>query len=543
MGCTEEIMSNTSDKMQNRALIMSVLNKYSINPDSPDTKINSDIEQLKSISDKDLVAKVLLKEIKDSKTNYANICAIFITELLDGDVLEKHAIEFLKNKEISDDKKFFIISLLKQKGIDFDYDKLNRYVKHPEKLAQEGVENFLKDALYNPEVQIDLLDFYQNIPKDEKLSLLNNLVCEFEGDNLANAFSLISHLDIEPDELEIVLSSLINSKSPLAKEGLEYILLNKNIDIKNRELAEKSLKELNFKYLSYRNKLIIENSKIYKFYISFVDGNSNFSLAFSRINNSEEIDCSFVTINLLEGIIACMGFGALKKDNFNSIIKRLFADSIPVEINPIALKSILSYYYEKNLKNNTVVPYEFIVWKNLLNDVEKINYDVSEFINSKLETINLNQAKVKKFAMAKILENWFYVKNQNDYIDKLINIIEKEHITSQEKIDSEISNLVDKCFLEDKKFLLELQSRLLIQAYVAKLAGLKITSAASYSLCFKNPYLKLLITSFVEKSLYYYFKQNLYKKNNSNIFQHNEKTNFTFDELRALMSNIEEKWK
>ena len=536
-------MSNTSDKMQNRALIMSVLNKYSINPEAPNAKINSDIEQLKSIPDKELLAKVLLKEINDSKTNYANICAIFAVELLDSDIFEKHAIEFLKNKEISDDKKFFIISLLKQKGIEFDYDKLNHYVKHPEKLAQEGVENFLKDALNNPEVQIDLLDFYQNIPKDEKLSLLNNLVYEFEGDNLANALSLISHLDIEPDELEIVISALINSKSPLAKEGLEYILLNKNIDVKSRESAEKSLKELNFKYSSYRNKLIIENSKIYKFYISFVDGNSNFSLAFSRINNLEEIDCSFVTINLLDGIIACMGFGALKKDNFNSIIKRLFADSIPVEINPIALKSILSYYYEKNLKNNTVVPYEFIVWKNLLNDVEKINYDVSEFINSKLETINLNQAKVKKFSCAKILENWFYVKNQNKHIDKLIDLIEKEHITSQEKIDSEISNLVDNYFIEDKKFLLELQSRLLIQAYVAKLAGLKITSAASYSLCFKNPYLKFLITSFVQKSIYYHFRQNLYQRNNSNIFQHNEKTSFTFGELKTLMSNIEEKWK
>ncbi len=535
-------MSDTSNKMQNRALLMTVLNKYSSNPNISSAKINSDIEQLKQIQDKDLLTKVLLKEITEHNGEYIHFCAIFLIELVDKDTFEKHSLDILKNKKVSDEKKFFIISLLKQKGIDFDYDKIDNYVKFPEKLAQDGVKEFLSNALVDAEVQVDLLDFYLNIPQDEKISLLSNLSDEFDGDELANAFSLLAQLNTEEEELNIITSVLIASTSPLAKDGLEYILLNKNIDLKTREKSERTLKELIFKYPNYKNNTLTKNSKIYKCYISFVDGNSNFSFVFSRIKSDDTIDCSLVTINLLNGIIACMGFASLQKENFESIIKRLFSDSIPVEINPIALKSILSYYYQKNLKNNTVVPYEFIVWKNLLNDIEKINYDVSEFINSKLETINLNQAKVKKFAMSKIIENWFYTQNQNKYFDNLIDEIEKEHILSQDLIDAKISKLIDEHFINDKTFLIELQSKLLIQAYAAKLAGLKITSAAAYSLCFKNPYLKYLITSFIDKSLYFYFKQNMLSKNEDNIFKREIKTSYTSDELKMLLSKIEEKW-
>ena len=50
-------MSDTSNKMQNRALLMTVLNKYSSNPNISSAKINSDIEQLKQIQDKDLLTK------------------------------------------------------------------------------------------------------------------------------------------------------------------------------------------------------------------------------------------------------------------------------------------------------------------------------------------------------------------------------------------------------------------------------------------------------------------------------------------------------
>ena len=536
-------MTDVSEKMQFRAFIMSILNKYSALSEMASEKIDADIELLKSVPDKGLLAKVLFKEVSEHKSDYANICAIFLMNTLDKDVFEKYALEILRNKDVSDEKKFFIISLLKQKGLQFDYDDLNNYVKNPERLAQDGVKDFLADAINDAEVQIDLLDFYQNIPKEERLSLLYNLAEEFSGDNLANAFSLIVQLDIEDDEADVIINTLCKSESAYAKEGLEFILLNKNIDIKTRETVQNTLKEINSKNIGFKNISLIENSKIYKCYISFVDGNSNFSFVISRINTNNIIDCTMVTINIMKGITACMGFSKLEAGNYNMLIKRLFSDSIPVEINPIALKSILSYYYDKNLKNGYEVPYEFIVWKNLVKDIEKLDYDVSEFINSKLETVNLNETKVRKFTVSKIVENWFYYYNQNKYIDKLIDIIEKEHINEFDKINEYINKVMNENFLNNKEFSLELQSRLLIQAYVARLAGLKMISSVAYSLCYKNPYLKILVNSIIDKSLYVYFLQNLNSDDSENLFKKEIKSVFSREELENIVNKFEEKWK
>ncbi len=536
-------MAELSQKMQYRALIMAILNKYLNNAEVSNKKINADVDELKKISDKDILARVLFREVCGHDSNYANVCAIFLMETVDKEIFEKHAFETLKCNDVSDEKKFFIISLLKQKGLKFDYNDLENYVKNPERLAQDGVKDFLVDAINDVEVQIDLLDFYKNIPKEERLSLLYNLAEEFEGDNLANAFSLIAQLDIEDDEVEVIVNTLSKSESVFAKEGIEFILVNKNIDIKNREILQNALKKICSKHPDFKNTVLVNNSKIHKCFISFVDGNSNFSFVVSRINDEKIIDCTMITINLLKGITACMGFSKLQAENFDMVLQRLFSDSIPVEINPIALKSILSYYYEKNLKNGYSVPYEFIVWKNLLNDVERLNYDISEFINSKLETINLNETKVRKFTISKIVENWFYFLNQNKHIDKLIEFLEDNHISDFDEINKIVLNTMNEYFLNNNDFLIELQSRLLIQAYVARLAGLKITSSVAYSLCYKNPFLKILVNSMIDKSLYFYFLQILNSNNNDSIFKKEIKSVFSKDELKLIVKKFEEKWK
>ena len=145
------------------------------------------------------------------------------------------------------------------------------------------------------------------------------------------------------------------------------------------------------------------------------------------MNDNGAIDALLTTINISKGVISSMGFGAITIENFDAIIKRLFSDSIPVEINPVALKSLFIYYLKKSELKETQVPYELIVWKKLLNDIREINYDISEFINSKLDIMNLTEAKVKKFINAKISETWFYSPGQNKYIDEIVENIEKTY--------------------------------------------------------------------------------------------------------------------
>ena len=237
-----------------------------------------------------------------------------------------------------------------------------------------------------------------------------------------------------------------------------------------------------------------------------------------------------------------MGFENIPECSYASIIQRLFNDSIPAKITPIALKSILKFYSEKAIANGNTLPYELIVWKNLLNDVRTINYDLSEFINSKLDIITLNEKKVKVFASSKMLETWYYSYNDNEHIDAIIKEIETNHIMDLDKINDIVSNSINENFLKNPYYVKELQSKLLLQAYIAKLAKYKLTSACAYSLCFKNPFTKLLITSIVDKSLYYYFSTRALELEEENRFKKKVETNFTKEELEILMAQLEEKW-
>ena len=145
--------------------------------------------------------------------------------------------------------------------------------------------------------------------------------------------------------------------------------------------------------------------------IRHICGKSNFTLTFSRKKDDNTINVLLATANITQGIISCMGFCSIDIENFTSIIKRLFSDSPAIKITPVALKSIYNYYYEKSIKNNIELPYELIVWKNIFNDTRTINYDISEFINSKLEIFRL------KFSISDCSLFWI--------LKSLLNSIEK----------------------------------------------------------------------------------------------------------------------
>ena len=223
-GVLHQKMNEASLKMQTRALLVSILKKYSRSVRVKNSDIQKDIATINCLKDKDYVAKMLFSEIPQTRCSYANICAIFLLNAVDKDVFEKHALNFLADKNSSDEKKFFIISLLKQKGIGVDYDSLSEYIENPEQLAKNGVKDFLKNAICDPEVQIDLLDFYLNIADEEKIYLIRNLIADYEGDNLSNALSLLSNLNLNKEETKLISEGLCSTSSYFALEGLKNLL-------------------------------------------------------------------------------------------------------------------------------------------------------------------------------------------------------------------------------------------------------------------------------------------------------------------------------
>jgi len=535
-------MPNDSQKLKQRAELLSILNKYRNATKINNQELFEDIEQISKFENKEFVLKTLLQEIVSSNETYSNICSIIALESIDNATFEGIAINFLQDKKTPDNKKFIIVSLMKQKGLEFNYRDIADYVDNVEELAHSGVQDFLKNAINDPEAQIDLLDFFINIPQEEKTSFLYNLQEEFEGDNLANAFSILSQLDNQKEENDILLKTLLESNSPYAIEGLEYILDNQTFDTKTRGKIKKKIKKIKANNPNFTNDLLVKNSEIYKCNIGFIDGKSNFTLTFSRKKDDDTINVLLATANITQGIISCMGFCSIDIENYDSITKRLFNDSPAIKITPIALKTLFEHYYSKSIQNNIELPYELIVWKKIFNKTRTINYDISEFINSKLEITKLTKEKVKKFASSKMLETWYYSVGQNEFVDGLISQIEQKHILDLDEINELTSKLIEEKFLNNKDFKQELQSKLLLQSYIAHLAKLKMTSACAYSLCFKNPYTKMLLESSIDKSLYYYFSTKAYELEEDNIFKKNIKTNYTKEELEILMAQLEEKW-
>lgn len=539
-------MANSSEKMKLRAELMSVLNKYTTAIEIDNDQLKNDIEILKEFPDREFLCKALFKELLGKDNLYTNVCAIIIIEAVENEIFEAQVYDLLKDEKVSDDKKFYFISILKQKGLTFDYDTIDNYIMHPEELAQNGVKDFLNNAIEDPEVQLDLLDFYVNIPEDERLSLLNNLIEEFQGDDLGNALSLIAQLDnLSVVELEYLVNGLIKAKSSYSIEGLRHILNNYKFDKKSTKTITTATKEIEFAHPNFINTALIKDTKVLSAYMSFIDGNSNFSLTLSRLRENKTVDVVLITINIMQGITSCMGFGSINQENYNAVMNRVFSDSIPIKIPPSILKGLSKYYYEKNKKLKIQLPYEYIVWKNLFNDIKDLKGDVAEIINSKLDTVNLTERKVRKFSSSNLLSRWYYLYGQNEHIDELIKTLEQEHIVDMEKINELTEKLTQEKFVNDKNYRLELQTRLLLQSYAAFQADLKMMSANAYSLCFENPYIPILVNSIIDKSLYCYFAQkieDIEEGIEENVFKNEIESKYTKEEAVILMEQLEEKW-
>ena len=168
-------MENKISKMQVRSELLAILNKYRCVKIPSGLSINNDIYAINSFEDKDFIAKILFKEMLCDSQEFANVCAIFALEVLDESTFERHAIDVLSDNNVADNKKFFVISLIKQKGINFNYDEISSYVQSPDNVAHDSVMDFLSNALFDPEAKIDLIDFYVNVSYNEKICLLNNL--------------------------------------------------------------------------------------------------------------------------------------------------------------------------------------------------------------------------------------------------------------------------------------------------------------------------------------------------------------------------------
>ncbi len=534
-------MTPAKNKMQLRAEIFSVLNYYSGDNPFTEEKFNSDVEKLSNIKEKDFLAQVIFKEIFSDNKKYADICANIAFLIFDRDIFQKFGIKFLEDKNLTDAKKFYFISLLDHKGVKIDYESLDFYIKDPSGVASEGIKEFLCDAIKDPESRIDLLDFYSNISYEEKLYLLDSLSREYSGDNLANAFSILSSLELDFEEAKFIADALLENDSYYSFKALSNILNANLLKGSDKIKVRTFLKNIELKYKNKPDYNLIGDSVPYRCYISFLDGNSDFTVVFSRKYSNGSIVSFLTTINLNRGITSCVGFYNIDHDYFVKIFKRLFTDSIPVLVDCYTANAVFKYFESKNIENNELPPYEFQVWKEFTGDLKLKNINIIEFFKSHLSTMLLDETKFKKMIKSKLIENWYFVKKQNKTVDKIIESILKLEIPKIKDIENIIEKNLDIIF-KDKLFIDEIKFRLTIQAYVAFIAKFTISSSALYSVCLDEKYFREFVAFLIYKSVYVYFINSINSDEDDNIFRKDEKNNFTKNQINKIIKDIENKF-
>ena len=273
-----------------------MMHEFELNPFEIKAEIARIFEELEGIKDfenyevhyrmldaqenKSIIIKLLLKEINSKHLNAPLLKFLLLRYCSAKDLTEK-LWNIIKNPITSNQAKIFALDLLRDIDTNWTYEECEQYFDNPDELVETDTKKILDNALADPEVQIDFLDFLSSLSEDDKVTLLRSLGNDYSKDELANmlvpVFLSMSSTPAGKTALEI----LGNSKSQLA-----YHALNSALDFVDKSLIPAVKKNLSVLKLAgirednshefYKN--LLKNSKPYKFCITYPDGHGNFRM-------------------------------------------------------------------------------------------------------------------------------------------------------------------------------------------------------------------------------------------------------------------------
>lgn len=435
--------------------------------------------------DKTIIIKLLFKEINNPKHNAA-LLKFMLLRYCSNEALSEHLWNIIKNSMSSNQAKIFALDLLRDIDANWSYEECGKYLDNPDELVESDTKKILDNALANPEVQIDFLDFLSSLDENDKIILLKSLGDDYDKDELANmlvpVFLSMPYSETGKTALEI----LGNSKSQLAYHALHSALnfveeslvpsIKKNLSI----LKLSGIREDNSQKF-YKN--ILKDSKPYKFCITYPDGHGNQAVIISRLTKSKKVQFVAIVIDDYKGIRDCFGFNEITQFECNAIIERFYRGQRALDLEPEVLKSILEQ--AEKLSNHNM-PYEYICWRNLLADIEakplKLNYNINQLSNLEFEKIlkydftdywflnstysdefeefikNIDTIPSEDFEkyIDENLENVFYPEEYRVWTKRILNCSLLKHLSGDEKAAQNLYNLYN-----DKKLIRELFKNIL----------------------------------------------------------------------------------
>lgn len=442
-------------------------------------------------SDKQIIVKLLFKELNNIQSNQELIKFLLLRYCPHQELIE-NLWSIIKNNLTSNQVKIFALDLLRDIDTNWSYETCNQYLDNPEEFVDADTKKILSNAILNPEVQIDFLDFLSSLPDNDKIILLKSLGNDYSKDELANMLIPVFLTTPNSQIGETALEILGNSKSQLA-----YHALNSALEFVPEKLHASIKKNLSVLKLAgirednsiefYKN--ILKDSKPYKFCITYPDGHGNQAIILSRINKSGKIQFVAIVIDDYKGIRDCFGFNEISKFECNTIIERFYRGQRAIELEPEVLKTIL---INAEKLSGFKVPYEYICWKNLLVDIEptviNLDYKIEKLDNKNFEEI-LN---------SDFMDYWFLNEGYSDEFDEFLKLLD-----NPDNFEKLIDENLEKVFYPDEYSIWS--KRILTTAVLKNFAGDKITSKNLYLLYNDKVLLRDFFKNILRKSIYEYF--------------------------------------
>lgn len=448
---------------------------------------------LDSQSDKKIICKLLFKEINNSDSD-KNLLKFLLLRYCPAKELSEKLWSIIKNSMTSNQAKIFALDLLRDIDSNWSYDECEQYLDNPEELVDADTKRILDNAIADPEVQIDFLDFLASLSDSDKVTLLKSLGNDYSKDELANMLVPVFMSMSDTEVGKVALDILGNSKSQLA-----YHALNSSLDFVDEKLVpavKRNLSILKIAGIREDNSLefykkLLKNSKPYKFCITYPDGHGNQAIIVSRTTSGGNMQFVAIVIDDYHGIKDCFGFNNITRFECNTIIERFYRGQRALDIEPAILKSIL-INAEKLSKHK--MPYEYVCWRNLLADIEpkplKLNYKISQ----------LSQKQFEEILVYDFTDYWFLNSTYSDEFEEFLREIE---MISCEKYDEFIDQNVEKVFYPEENIIWT--NRILNCALLKHLAGEEKAAQNLYSLYNDKKLIRELYKNILRKSVYEYY--------------------------------------
>ncbi len=488
------------------------------------SKFIDKIQLLDAQNDKKTISKLLFKELYNVKTDEASIICFLLERYADKEELTKKLWDLLKNNVAPNNVKIIAVNFLRGLDTNWELDTGDELLNA--EIIDKETEKLLDNAIINPEVQIDFLDFMTALSGSDKITLIKSLSNDYSEDALANI--LIPVFLSQPDSdvgLE-ALRLLGESKSKLAFHALNTAV----VDEKIQPLLKKSLSTLKIAGVREDDskefyKKILSESVPYKFCATYPDGHGNQALIFTRKTKQDKIRFVAIVIDDYHGIRDCFGFNEISQFECDKIIERFYKNEKEVNLTPIQLKTILNRAEKisQSSSNSWLLPYEYVCWKNLLSDIEE--EDINETLKD-LTVLKLTSKDLEEIFDMDFMQKWFLDGQYSDEFENFIN-------TPHKDFEKAISENVDDIFYKEEKTVWS--ERLLVCAYL-KLAQEEVVAAQKlYSLYFDEELKQELYKNILRKSIYEYYMSLKFNTELNN-------GRYTLSELNDIIGKIEELW-